>query len=390
MNKVVTINLGGTAYQLEEGGYDTLRAYLEAATARLQGNPDREEILSDIEWAIGEKFRALLNVHKTVVITKEVAAVLAEMGPIAAEPGQPAGADSGANPGATGAASGAGPSSAGAAGTAGGGRSPKRLYRIPEGAMIAGVCNGLAAYTNVDPTFLRLGFVLLTILWGTGLLVYIVLALVVPEAHTPEEKAAASGALPTAEEFIRRAKEGYYGALKGFPDRQTRRAWKLRFKWGMRSHADQWRYNWHRYWAEHNPVHPGMIIMLPLFSVLHGALCVLWVCALVSLLATGSVLGVALPASVPVWVAAVLLMIIYGLVAGPLKIVRHLSRWSMGQSRPAWSFVYLVDALVWLLVAVVLGWLGWHYLPELREAVQSVPGLIHQATADVQAWWKQQ
>jgi hypothetical protein len=52
MNKVITINLGGTAYQLEEGGYDALRAYLEAAAARLQGNPDREEILSDIEGAI--------------------------------------------------------------------------------------------------------------------------------------------------------------------------------------------------------------------------------------------------------------------------------------------------------------------------------------------------
>ena len=61
MNKVITINLGGTAYQLEEGGYDALRAYLETATARLQGNPDRDEILSDIEQAIAEKFRALLG-----------------------------------------------------------------------------------------------------------------------------------------------------------------------------------------------------------------------------------------------------------------------------------------------------------------------------------------
>ena len=54
MNKVITINLGGNAYQLEEGGYDALRAYLETATTRLQANPDREEIISDIELAIGE------------------------------------------------------------------------------------------------------------------------------------------------------------------------------------------------------------------------------------------------------------------------------------------------------------------------------------------------
>src|SRR6516225_819785 len=86
MNKVITINLGGNAYQLEEGGYDALRSYLETAAMRLQGNPDRDEILSDMELAIAEKFRALLASHKNVVETKEVATVLAEMGPVEAEP----------------------------------------------------------------------------------------------------------------------------------------------------------------------------------------------------------------------------------------------------------------------------------------------------------------
>ena len=75
MNKVITINLDGAAYQLEEGGYDALRTYLETAAARLEHNPDRDEILSDIERAIAEKFRALLGSGKTVVVTREVAAV---------------------------------------------------------------------------------------------------------------------------------------------------------------------------------------------------------------------------------------------------------------------------------------------------------------------------
>src|SRR5208282_6804912 len=105
MNKVITINLGGNAYQLEEGGYDILRAYLETAVAQLQCNPDRDEILSDIEGAIGEKFRALLASHKTVVEAKEVGAVLTEMGPIEAAPGE---------------ATAPGASSAGASGSAGG------------------------------------------------------------------------------------------------------------------------------------------------------------------------------------------------------------------------------------------------------------------------------
>ncbi|HVM60433.1 MAG TPA: PspC domain-containing protein [Verrucomicrobiae bacterium] len=389
MNKVITINLEGNAYQLEEGGYDALRAYLETATARLQGNPDRDEILSDIERAIAEKFRALLASHKTVVVTKEVAAVLAEMGPIEAASGEAA------EPGASGGA----PSGEGGHGTAGGERATKRLYRIHEGAMIAGVCNGIAAYLNVDPTFVRLGFVLLTMVWGTGLLVYLVMAIVVPEACSPEEKAAASGAPPTAQEFIRRAKEGYYEAMKGFPDRKARREWKRRFRqemraWRlsfdreMRANADQWRHHWHGYWAERVPVHPGMGIALPLLSLLHGAATILWICALIALLATGTVFGLALPANVPVWVAALLLFIAYGILVSPLKAARRACYWGFGRPRWAWSFVFLLDAVVWLAIVAALLWLAIHYFPELRDAVGSIPSLAHQAANDIRTWSK--
>jgi len=48
--------------------------------------------------------------------------------------------------------------------------------------MIAGVCGGLAEYLNVDPTLIRLGFVLLTFASGTGILLYLVMAIVVPRA----------------------------------------------------------------------------------------------------------------------------------------------------------------------------------------------------------------
>ena len=385
MNKVITINLDGTAYQLEEGGYDTLRTYLETAATRLQGNPDRDEILSDIERAIGEKFRALLASHKTVVVTKEVTSVLAGMGPIEADPGKAA------DPGASGAGA---PSSASGQGTAGEERTarpsgtPRRLYRIPEGAMIAGVCNGIAAYANFDPTIVRLAFVLLTLVGGTGLIVYLVMAVVVPEARSAEEKAAASGFPATAQEFIRRAKAGYYEAMKGFPNRKARREWQYRFKREMRANADQWRYNWHSYWAEHFGAHPGMGFALPLLSVLQGAATVVWVCAMISLLATGAVFGLALPANVPVWAAALLLCLVYAILTGPLKLARRSCYWGLGRPRWTWSFVFLADAVVWLAVAVALLWLAVHFFPQLRDAVHGLPALAHQAADDIAAWWK--
>jgi phage shock protein PspC (stress-responsive transcriptional regulator) len=379
MNKVIAINLGGNAYQLEESGYDALRDYLENAAARLAGNPDREEIISDIEQAIADKFRALLGNHKTVVLSQEVAAVLAEMGPIESEPAPApnftfAGAGGSAAPPPEPAAPRAAPA--------------KRLYRIYDGAMISGVCNGIAAYLHIDPTLVRLAFVFLTIVWGTGLLIYILMVIVVPEAHSPEEKAAASGDPSTAQEFIRRAKEGYYAAMKGFPDRQARREWHRRFKRNLRANADQWKYNWHGYWAAHLAPHPGMSLVLPILSLLQGAVTILWVCALISLLATGAIFGLALPANVPPWAAAIILLIACTFIAGPLKLARRALYWGMGQQRWSWSFVFLLDALIWVAVAVVLLLLAVHHFPELRDALHSLPTFVHQAANDFRDWWQ--
>ena len=55
----------------------------------------------------------------------------------------------------------------------------KRLYRIQEGAKLAGVCGGIAEYLNIDPTVVRLIWALIG-LTGTGILAYIVAAFVMP------------------------------------------------------------------------------------------------------------------------------------------------------------------------------------------------------------------
>jgi phage shock protein C len=57
----------------------------------------------------------------------------------------------------------------------------KRLYRSKTDRQIAGVCGGLANYLQVDATIVRLIFVFLTLMGGPGLLIYIILALVIPE-----------------------------------------------------------------------------------------------------------------------------------------------------------------------------------------------------------------
>src|SRR3954468_2183568 len=153
MNKVITINLNGNAYQLEERGYELLCGYLDAAAAQLKDNPDRAEIISDLEQAIADKCRNFLGPQKTIVTGAEIEQIIQAMGPVDSEDGA----------GAAGASQSGSSQSDRQTDTGNGSKSgpytPKRLYRIREGKQIEGVCTGLAAYFGMDVTIVRLIFV---------------------------------------------------------------------------------------------------------------------------------------------------------------------------------------------------------------------------------------
>jgi len=57
----------------------------------------------------------------------------------------------------------------------------KRLLRLRDGRMVAGVCAGLAAYFGIDINLVRLAFGVLTVFWGLGILVYLIAWAVLPE-----------------------------------------------------------------------------------------------------------------------------------------------------------------------------------------------------------------
>ena len=56
-----------------------------------------------------------------------------------------------------------------------------RLYRSSTNYMLAGVCGGIAEYFNIDPTLVRLGWVLFSALGGSGILAYIIAAIIIPK-----------------------------------------------------------------------------------------------------------------------------------------------------------------------------------------------------------------
>ena len=57
----------------------------------------------------------------------------------------------------------------------------KRLYKIKEGKKLCGVCIGVAAYFGLDPTLIRLAWVVFTLLGGSGIIAYIIAAIIMPE-----------------------------------------------------------------------------------------------------------------------------------------------------------------------------------------------------------------
>ena len=56
----------------------------------------------------------------------------------------------------------------------------KKLYKSSTDKKLAGVCGGIAEYFNIDSTLVRLGWVLFSLLGGSGILAYIICALVIP------------------------------------------------------------------------------------------------------------------------------------------------------------------------------------------------------------------
>jgi len=215
MRKVTTVNLNGRAYQLEDSAYEKLQAYLHQAEATLAGNPDRAEVMIDIEQAIADKCERVLERGKNVVTTKQLSDILEQMGEV--EDSNEAAADeahTAKDSAKTKGKASAEPES-----------STKRLFVVREGSMILGVAQGIGAYLGVDANLVRIVFIILTFVTsGFWILVYILLGVILPSAKTEAELAEAYGKPVTAQDIVERARERVPDSesLKRFSDAAMR------------------------------------------------------------------------------------------------------------------------------------------------------------------------
>lgn len=63
----------------------------------------------------------------------------------------------------------------------------KKIYKIEKGKKLCGVCGGIAEYFDMDPTLIRLLWILFTAFAGSGILAYVVAAIVMPYKSDIEE-----------------------------------------------------------------------------------------------------------------------------------------------------------------------------------------------------------
>ncbi len=171
MNKAISITISGLIFHIEEEAYHTLSAYLDEVRAHLGDSADKAEIMSDIEASIAEKFSEKISSSKEVISLLDVTELIMIMGSAEAfdEPSKESSNEGTDKP-------------------------LKKLYRNPDDAIIAGVCSGIAAYFGIQAVLIRLLFFVSVLFGGAGIVVYIILWIIVPEAKTSSQKLEMNGA----------------------------------------------------------------------------------------------------------------------------------------------------------------------------------------------------
>lgn len=359
MEKVIHASLGGNVFAFEEAGHEQVRAYLDQALRALASDPDRAEIVADLEQALADKCRRHIGPHRTVIGSAEVARALEEMGPVrppaegapAAEPAAPAGTTSPAEP------------------------PVRRFYRVLEGALLGGICSGLGAYFRIDANLVRAVAVVLAFLThGLLVLVYLVLFFVIPAAGTSEERAAARGLPFSAQNLVEEArrKAGPVGSQVASAMDHLRSEWRGRFGEAFGANGPGGEpLGYHRRLAAG--------LLLPALAAASAALTVTSLYATAALANGHGLLGWSL-GGVPLWIELLGLWIVVGIAGQPLHVARRaLQRTGFGLN----PFLAGLDGILWFAFAALFAWLVWNQTGEWQAFLGDVPGAWQRVVASL-------
>ena len=193
MKKTVNVNLAGMFFHIDEDAYGKLKRYLDAIKKSLTDPQGSDEIIRDVEARISELFSEKTKHNSQVISMKELDEVIAVMGqPEDYMVDEDIFKDSTPNDN---------------------GKSPetsKKLFRDIDDKFVAGVSAGLGHYLGIDVIWIRLIWVILVLIgFGSPLLVYLILWILVPTAESTADKLRMTGEPINISNIEKKFKEGY-------------------------------------------------------------------------------------------------------------------------------------------------------------------------------------
>lgn len=192
MKKTLTINLGGSVFNIDEDAYQLLDKYLNNLRIHFRKEEGSDEIMNDFELRISELFSERMRLGYQVISIEQVEEVIARMG----KPEELFDDEKQEEETA---------SDASAEKTS----YRKRLMRDPDNKIIGGVAGGLAAYMGWDATAIRILLFLLIFLHGVIIPIYLLAWIIMPMARTATEKLEMRGESVTIENIGKTVTGGF-------------------------------------------------------------------------------------------------------------------------------------------------------------------------------------
>jgi len=200
MNKTININLGGVFFHIDEDAYKKLQKYLEAIRKSLSDDPQgKDEIITDIETRIGEILSESVKDVRQVVNEQDIDDIIIIMG----KPEEYAGDEEFFEDETYKKTSRRGKS--------------KKLFRDSDDKFLGGVSSGLAHYFNIDTIWVRLLWLLL-MYKGTGIILYLILWILLPETKSTSDKLEMEGEDVNISNIEKKIREGFNDASQILKD----------------------------------------------------------------------------------------------------------------------------------------------------------------------------
>ncbi|MGL4520276.1 MAG: PspC domain-containing protein [Phocaeicola sp.] len=215
MRKTLTVNLGGTIYNINDDAYSLLESYLEALKAHFGRSKAGEEIVNDIEFRISEIFSEHVARGVQVIDYIHVEQVIARLGKPEEMDREIDFEEEEAGDGST--------------------KEEKKrreeevkrkLFRHPDDKILGGVTAGVAAYLGWDVTLLRLALILLGCFVQGVLIAYLIAWIVIPLAKTAADKLAMHGRTANLENIGKTVTDGFERVNDYVRTPQARTTWQ--------------------------------------------------------------------------------------------------------------------------------------------------------------------